>query len=180
MSKIYFISDLHFSDKRMLKRYPASRPFENVEEMNEFLLDFWNSKIRPEDTVYNLGDLWRGKDKSELEEILKKLNGKHHLILGNNDDFLESSNEFDKYLIGKDYYLCLNDLLKTRRIILLHYPIYEWRGKIAGNIHLHGHIHDLIPPISGRIQNVAYDLNHNFIELDEIISKFEIFDEKIN
>ena len=54
---IWMTSDLHFNHENILKYEPVSRPFATVEEMNEVLIQNWNSKIKPEDIVYVLGDL---------------------------------------------------------------------------------------------------------------------------
>ena len=53
---IWFTSDLHFNHLNILKYEPKSRPFENVAEMNEALIKNWNDRVKPEDTVFVLGD----------------------------------------------------------------------------------------------------------------------------
>ncbi len=85
MEKIYFIADTHFGDERIL-RY-ENRPFSNVEQMDLKLVRRWNGKVRPEDSVYVLGDF--GADGHEAE-VLSKLNGRKYLVKGNHD---EKSNE---------------------------------------------------------------------------------------
>ena len=37
-----------------------SRPWDNIEDMDTGLIERWNNQVKPEDTVYILGDLsWR-------------------------------------------------------------------------------------------------------------------------
>ena len=56
----------------------AKRPFSSIEEMNESLLDNWNKVVKPNDTVYHLGNLaW---NPVIAEDIIKLLNGKIYLI----------------------------------------------------------------------------------------------------
>ena len=47
-------------------------------------LEKFNSKVKPEDTVYILGDTMLG-DNATGEECLAKLNGHKIMILGNHD-----------------------------------------------------------------------------------------------
>ena len=51
---IFFTSDTHFNHKAIISY--CSRPFESVEEMNDRLIDNWNQVVKPNDTVYHLGD----------------------------------------------------------------------------------------------------------------------------
>ena len=50
----YFISDIHFSDERIMKL--CNRPFESINEMDEYIIDNWNKTINPNDDV--LGSGW--------------------------------------------------------------------------------------------------------------------------
>ena len=71
---IFFTSDTHFSQERTLEL--SKRPFKNVEEMDNAIIDNWNSVVEPNDIVYHLGDFGN-------VEICKKLHGNIKLILGN-------------------------------------------------------------------------------------------------
>ena len=53
-------------------------------------------------------------------------------------------------------------------LILFHYPIYEWDGCHKGWYHLHGHIHDRVAEIQGRILNVGWDLHGRFLTVQDI------------
>ena len=82
MSKIYLSSDLHFfHDKDFIYK---PRGFENILDMNETILKNWNNTVSEEDEVYLLGDLMLG-DNNKGIELIKQLNGKIHVILGNHD-----------------------------------------------------------------------------------------------
>ena len=52
---IYFTSDTHFSSERALQL--SYRPFSTVEEMDWTMIERWNTKVNPCDTVYHLGDV---------------------------------------------------------------------------------------------------------------------------
>lgn len=79
---IYFTSDTHFNhDKEFCW---GSRGFNSVEEMNNKIIENWNTTVTNEDEVYLLGDIMLG-DYQKGIDILSQLKGKIHIILGNHD-----------------------------------------------------------------------------------------------
>ena len=78
----YFISDLHLGHKNCLKF--DNRPFNTIEEQNDFIIKNWNKTITNLDDVYILGDIsWY--DANKTIDIFSRLNGRLHLIKGNHD-----------------------------------------------------------------------------------------------
>jgi calcineurin-like phosphoesterase family protein len=133
----FFTSDTHFWHKKILE-YCPNRPFENIEEMNQGLIDRWNERVRPEDHVYHLGDFSFGKyDKTE--EILKQLNGNIHLILGNHDRVLDS--DLKRYFVNISPYKEFHVKKYGVPVVMFHYPIESWNRMHHKGIHLHGHLH---------------------------------------
>ena len=155
MSKTYFTSDLHFSHKNIAKFCPQFRPFDNVEQMDEFLIQTWNETVTPEDTVYNLGDFSFAQDHKQIERVLSRLNGQHHLP----------------------------EIKNT--LVLFHYPIQEWDGCYQGWYHLYGHLHDRVAEIKGRALNVGFDLHGRFLTAQDVdkflcdLSKISYFGEAV-
>ena len=85
---IYFTADTHFGHEAIIKM--CQRPFESLADMNEQLIQRWNKKVRGNDTVYIIGDMFfRCKN---AEEILRSLKGKKKLIIGNHDGSWLSEN----------------------------------------------------------------------------------------
>lgn len=80
--KKWFISDTHFSHNNIIKY--AGRPFANVDEMNQALINNWNQSIGKDDQVFFLGDFGLG-DIDHLQSICSQLNGHKICILGNHD-----------------------------------------------------------------------------------------------
>jgi len=78
----YVISDTHFFHRRAIEY--CNRPFENVEEMNRYMLDRWNETVGQHDTVYHLGDFAFCSVLHSLE-LVKQLNGRIVFIRGNHD-----------------------------------------------------------------------------------------------
>jgi calcineurin-like phosphoesterase family protein len=77
----FFTSDHHFGHVRILEL--SSRPFKDVDEMDEKLILNWNSVVQPGDVVWHLGDIMMGTKPPET--YLDRLNGTIHLVLGNHD-----------------------------------------------------------------------------------------------
>lgn len=44
----------------------------------------------------------------------------------------------------------------------------SWENQHYGSIMLHGHLHDYISSVKGKILNVGYDLHGRFLTLDDI------------
>jgi calcineurin-like phosphoesterase family protein len=135
MRKIFYISDTHFSHENIIKF--DNRPFKSVEEMNNTMLENWNSVVRKEDVVCILGDfIWKFKD--EDFEFVKRLNGSKRLILGNHDRC--KSAKFKNLFESITRYEKIKDGDKT--IVLCHYPIVAYEGSYNGrNLHFYGHVH---------------------------------------
>lgn len=141
----YYISDCHFYHRSLLDKMDK-RGFDSVEQMNEYMIEQWNKKVRRNDEVIILGDFSWGNGQ-QTNELLERLNGRKFLIKGNHDLYLKDK-AFDQSLFGwvKDY-AELHD--NTRKVILCHYPIVCYNGQYRkdkdGNPRtwmLYGHIHN--------------------------------------
>ena len=158
----------HFWHKNILKYQPDSRPYADVGEKNEALIDNWNSVVGEYDHIYHLGDLGFCSD-TKMCAILERLNGVKYLIRGNHDGRKQGSAVIDHFNWVKDYYQ-----LKGGKagVILSHYPIYSWNRMHYGAIHLYGHTHGQIPYMHhmGMARDVGADMNAcTPFNLDELI-----------
>lgn len=138
MSKNYYISDLHLGDLETLEI--DERPFETLQEQNREIISNWNNKVDYDDTVYLLGD-FSEYDLNMTKDILTRLKGNKILLLGNHDDKII----YEK-LVREGVIESINDYLEIKdngqSIILCHYPIFSWKDKKKGSIHLYGHLHN--------------------------------------
>ena len=141
-----YIADLHFFHRNINARLDK-RGFKDMEEMNQFMIQQWNSKVRPTDEVVVLGDLSFGNG-TQTNWLLKQLNGKIFLIEGNHDHNFLKDPKFDRSLIGwtKKYEELYDN---GKRVVLCHYPIlfynkqYQTDTKGSSKTYmLSGHIHD--------------------------------------
>ena len=134
MDKIFMISDMHFGHKHIIDY--EKRPFKDVEEMDNTIIENWNKTVSKEDKVFILGDV-SFYNKEKTKEIIDKLNGKKVLILGNHDRGKSLSWWRD---IGIDEAICY-PIIIDEFYILSHEPVYLTESMPYANIH--GHIHHL-------------------------------------
>jgi calcineurin-like phosphoesterase family protein len=141
-SNIFFTSDTHFGHANIIKY--SHRPFESVEQMDEALIENWNSRVRGEDVVYHLGDFAFAKY-DRILQILSRLNGQKHLLRGNHDGELDKAMQYridSGWDIRVAEYLNYKELkIGKQHIVLSHYPFERWNRSHFGAWHLHGHEH---------------------------------------
>lgn len=141
----YYIADTHFFHKALNTKMDC-RGFADVEEMNEYMIQQWNSKVRKNDEVVILGDFSWG-NAQETMSVLERLNGKLYLITGNHDRFVKDKHmDLSRFIWIKEY-IELHD--NKRKVVLCHYPIVCYNGQYRKNSEgnpstymLHGHIHN--------------------------------------
>ncbi len=170
MGKIYITSDLHFYHKSILKHCPNTRPFADVEDMNEKLIEQINNcLIGAGDHLYILGDFsFKGKERTR--EVLEKLPcGKITLILGNHDLHFEGF--YKKYFHEVQRYKEIrwyDEEGEKIKVCLFHFPIQNWNQMGRGAVHLHGHLHSNF--YTGiRRRDVGYDSSGRIYSLDEVM-----------
>lgn len=66
---IYFTSDLHLGHANVIRH--CNRPFSSAEELDEVLIQNWNSRVTNNDTVYILGDLMFRNQKLPESRIMR-------------------------------------------------------------------------------------------------------------
>jgi calcineurin-like phosphoesterase family protein len=160
---IYFTSDMHFDHENIIEL--SARPFNNIEEMNEELIRRHNSIVKPEDTVYDLGDFCFSRKASYF---LHRLNGNRVRLNGNHD-----------YDLSGPYMMVIKpDTLKDEfgrhiPITLCHFAMRSWFNSHYGSWHLFGHHHGLFEP-HGMSFDVGVD-NWDYypISLDEVTEKMK-------
>lgn len=137
MIDTWFTADTHFHHSKVIDF--TSRPFKSVEEMNETLIDNWNSVVKPKDEIYHLGDVSFGSREQTIA-ILNRLNGNIGLIRGNHDIKRIKRGTFNQFAWVKDYHE-LSQKRYGQKIVLLHYPLQTWNQSHRGSYSIHGHEH---------------------------------------
>ena len=147
----FFTSDNHFGHKNIFKFCRETRHGRDVDEMNEHMIEKWNAMVTDNDRVYCLGDFsFMRSDKTE--DVLKRLKGQIHLILGNHDQWLNAATS--AYFESVSHYKKIT--LDGVKVIMFHYPIFEWENIHYGSFHLFGHVHGSVT-VPGRAMDVGID-----------------------
>jgi calcineurin-like phosphoesterase family protein len=137
MSNRFVISDTHFGhtnswEKFKLPNGDPLRPFTSTEEMDETMVERWNAVVRPQDTVYHLGDVVINK--KSLHHV-KRLNGKKRLVRGNHDIFKDA----DYREVGFDSLYGVRVFVD--KFILSHIPLHPESVTERFKVNVHGHLH---------------------------------------
>ena len=138
MSKVFFISDLHFGHKYVIAF--DRRPFRDVQEMEEEMIRRWNAKVSPEDHVFVVGDMFGSVTSAHAGEIVHTLHGKIHLIRGNHDpkgELFESL--FEEVVPSKAIQVRVRG--EKQKVIMRHRLLPFFKGNDEGVVQLYGHTH---------------------------------------
>ncbi len=141
---VFFTSDTHFGHAGVLGLY--KRPFASVAAMDAALVERWNAVVGPGDEVWHLGDFALAGGIARAGTLLAALNGRKHLIAGNNDP--ERVRREPGWASVADYGELELDGVK---LVLCHYPFRSWNGMAQGALDLHGHSHGRLAPQTRQI-----------------------------
>ena len=159
----YIISDQHFSHFGICDF--DKRPFTNIEEMDETLIQNWNDVVKEEDTVYVLGDMFYRASSEKVFNVLDRLQGNIIYIFGNHERPIRKN---DKVL--KEYFVEHYDYLdipyeyegEDYRLVLSHYPIPHFNGHFRDNVvHFYGHVHNTEEENMTQYHQLMNFTNHN-------------------
>ena len=131
-TKIWVTSDTHFCHRRILIYEAENRPFKNLNEMNEALIQRWNEKVGEKDIVLHLGDFSFG-NKNRIKDIVTRLNGRIWLLMGNHD----REQHYNWKELGFDRTFD-NPFLLDGKFVFSHEPLKEIP---EGKVNIYGHVH---------------------------------------
>ncbi len=164
----WLTSDLHLFHRNIIKY--CDRPFCDEYQMNDHIVDAWNSCVKDDDRVIVVGDLTAGlaRRDAELIEIIGKLRGEKTLVMGNHDHMKP------RWYLESGFKNVVRHLVEDN-ILYVHKPATELNLESIRlkKVHkprliVHGHIHARLPEIDGHY-NVAWDRHCRMIHRDEII-----------
>lgn len=132
--RTWLYADPHFYHEGVCRftRHDGSklRPWDNADEMSEWMIAEYNKIVHPEDRVYILGDV--AMNRKALERSVPRLMGRKVLVKGNHD--------IDKLSYYAQYFDDVRAYVVKKGFILSHIPIHpESMGRWQVNIH--GHLH---------------------------------------
>ncbi len=128
MAETFFIADTHFGHQKALEFRPQ---FKTLEEHDEYIIQRWNAVVRPQDTVYHLGDVVMNK---RCLESVGRLKGKKRLVMGNHDDFhWEVFSPYFERPYG-------SKVFASHGFVCSHIPMHP-ASLARWGVNVHGHLH---------------------------------------
>lgn len=153
MANIFFASDHHFLHKNIIvftrDNGEKLRPFTNLDDMHEYIIEKHNSVVGKKDRVYFLGDVTC--DHRRGLHFLDRMNGEKVLIKGNHDTC--PITEYCQYFID------IRGSHQLDGILMTHIPVHP--GNLTRwPINVHGHLHDtFVPDQYGRPDQRYYNVS---------------------
>lgn len=160
MPNFFFTADEHFGHNNIITY--CRRPFPNVEEMDEAIIERHNKVVGKDDIVVHGGDFTL-QPKAKALVYVKRLTGQHIFLHGSHDHWLDRpwSDIWEKSIDGQHLVVC-------------HYAMRVWPRSHHGSWQLYGHSHGMLEPI-GKQWDIGVDNNEffplSFDEIKEIMSK---------
>ena len=178
MSRTWVYSDPHFDHKNIVKftNYDGSkvRPWDDVEQMNEDMIRWYNELVDDADRVYILGDV--AFTASTMNRVVPRLKGRKCLIPGNHEP-VKMRKYFDLFDDVRGY-------VQRSGFIMSHIPLHphclgRWK------VNIHGHLHNnrvMKEEMDGEVPDERYYNacveRHNFrpVDLDVILKEVGLKD----
>lgn len=146
---IFFFGDPHFGHEALLRGREHEKPvrvFPSADAMNETIIERWNGRVRPSDTVIVVGDV--AMNKKFAAACVPRLNGRKFLVGGNHDE------EKSTFYHGIGF----ESVLGCRKIdgcIVTHIPVAPWSmARFRANIH--GHCHMSTPRVYTKVDPATF------------------------
>jgi len=124
----WFTSDEHHGHSNIIKY--SDRPFSDVNEMDEALIDNHNKLVTKSDITVHAGDFSFYSKEKTYKNIISRLNGKHIFLKGDHDRWLGKTGS----------YMWLKKI-DGQPIIVCHYCMKTWWLSHYNSWQLFGHSH---------------------------------------
>jgi calcineurin-like phosphoesterase family protein len=176
----WYISDHHLAHYNILQY--GSRPFKDLAEMHDALVERHNKVVKPNDHVSFLGDVTikrGGKlDKEWFTKEIRRYNGHKRLYLGNHDHWSA------KFYLEAGFEKIYATWRSEEGFICSHIPLHP-RSLSTATANVHGHIHQIAdyesvvfladekrPPRIVPYINVSVEVvNYTPVHIDEILER---------
>ena len=141
----FFTSDLqlHIGHKRITE-FTDRKLVTTAEDHDNWVVELWNSQVKPGDIVYILGD---DLDRLKAANIIQNWHDYKEIKVGNKEDNLTAC--------------------------LFHFPITAWHRQHYGSIHLFGHCHGSYAGI-GKCLDVGLDNSYNIFGEHKLFSEEDV------
>ena len=139
----FFTADEHYGHANIIKY--CNRPFKNVKEMNQVLIERHNEIVEEGDTVIHAGDFTFRNPGLYVDQ----LSGHHVFLRGSHDKWMD-----------KSYHEIWEKTIEGQKIVVCHYPMRTWAASHYNSWQLHGHSHGQLKS-QGKQLDIGVD-SHDF------------------
>ena len=164
---LWFTADHYFGHDNII--HFRDRPFADTSEMDETMVERWNSTIQEDGEVWHLGNFAHRCGPNRRAEIFSRLRGRAiHLIRGPHD----RKSTLTLPWASVQHYAEIRS--KNQQIILFHYPLTIWNRSHQGSLSLHGRALGVTPKsdLACDVSVDAWDFRP--ISLDEIMARIAL------
>lgn len=160
----FFTADEHYFHKNIIKF--CNRPFNDINEMNQALIDRHNEVVSKDDIVIHAGDFCWSNHIEDAMRIKEQLNGKHTFLKGSHDKWMRKGNG------NRFFHEIWEKKIEDVYVVVCHYAMRTWARSHYNSWHCYGHSHGKLEPI-GKSWDVGVDNNDfypvSFEQLKEIM-----------
>lgn len=133
MRNVWFIGDTHFGHNNILKYSEETRGhFNGVKEHNEAIVENINKYVKPQDTLWHLGDVAFGVDNLKYIRFINCNN--INLVMGNHDTY----NIMEYVAVGFNKIV---GAIQYKEFLLTHVPVNACQVNERYTCNIHGHLH---------------------------------------
>lgn len=122
--KIFVTSNLQLGRPSAIKKY--NRSYTDVDQMTNDLILKWNTVVKPEDTVYHLGNF--AHDPKTAQDSLNRLNGTIKFVEGDLDQAIQTLNERNMLTSNSSIVKCVT-FLEEYKSTVSYWPLDAWPKK---------------------------------------------------
>ena len=163
----YFTSDWHIGHEGILKF--SHRPFKNIGEMDNFIIENVLNVLKYSDDLFFLGDIGLPGEALDKFFSLFPKRANFHWIKGNHDKkaLVQYRKKATTLSEIKDTFIGVGPEQEKQKITLCHYPMLTWNCSHHGAWQLFGHHHilglginELKQKTRGKMFNVNLEFNN--------------------
>jgi len=154
----FFTADEHYGHANVIGF--NDRPFADIEEMDEALIDNHNSIVKKGDRVIHAGDFcWykRYYDKNpnhkDVSSYINRLNGTHVFLKGSHDYWMPRNKSIQIW----------EKMIDGHYLVVCHYAMHTWARSHFNSWHLYAHSHKDLK-LSGKRHCISVE-NTNYFPL---------------
>lgn len=174
---VWFTSDLHLGHRNIAGVKVSNwkegyRDFDQANQMDAELLLQLNVLVKPDDTLYFLGDFCLSKSKSDIQDYRDRIVCKNIVFIKGNHD-----KKKDIVPVFGHCHGYVEEDIEGTKFCMLHYAMRIWNKSHHGSIHLYGHSHSKLEDTPwGRSMDVGVDNAYRLYGAYRPFSLVEIVD----